>query len=529
MDEILDEEIFESWLHAPDLTNEVPWILRHSFENFQEARLMEDEKGQEYAPAPFTPIRNPGTLQDAPSRLEEPDFASDTVSISQDCLVNDQNSPLSTPSSGVKSTRSVSTTSEMPMSAILQLPCNANTETKGAKPGQDLSAELERPQLGSADAMVSPRDSWSDGPGVLISTTSLGIMLESARTISYAPSSSRLDPFFGYPNIIRSTLTFDGEAKEAATGPNAPMSLFQELPSNCRHMFISTPSLGVRLGASKKISHARTSLSQVLLPSELHILRPNSSLGIKLDVARNIADAREPLTRIPSSNSLHMFIPTPSLGIRLGTTDRVPGVLEIPSELGFSPAELTAHDEARDGEDGEIPGAHSAQDSTGPIFQGRDVRNVSISRPNRLLIGEDNALTQEYKADSEASPANSVSVEFLPSSSEDILLSTARDVTGDGIESLPPTAKQGAPDISLDDSKDNAACDRREMSTNPEPVLARDEVRQEVVDCPLRTKGTALNKDEAVQVVANDSDTRAQLSDSKSTAAHSLSLSHPSY
>lgn len=269
MDENICDEIFEGWPPAPDLTADMPCILQHSCENFQEMRLMEGEKGQEeYA-------RETCPTQDLPSRLEEPDSGSDTMSIPQDCLVDDHNSILSTLSSVKKSNRCVSAASETPISASSSPPCGAYPEAERAQPGQDLPAELEKSQPGSGDTMISRQNSRYGGPWFFISTPSLGIMLETARTMLIVPSSSHHDTLFDYPDKIRPALNRDGELKEKVAEPLASMSLRQELPSNRLHQLISTPSLGIRVEATP-------------------------------------------------SNCLHQFISTPSLGIRIEATKEPP-------------------------------------------------------------------------------------------------------------------------------------------------------------------------------------------------------------
>lgn len=231
---------------------------------------MEDEKGQEeFAHTPFKPVRRSCSLQELPSHSEELESGSDTISIPQDCLTENQNSPLSTPSSSKKWTRRESATSEMPISAVLPLPCNADLETKVPKPGQDLPAKTEGPQPDFADWMISQQDSRYNGPWMFISTPSLGIMLQSARKTSFAPSSSHRDSFFGYPDSTGSALPFDGELEEKVIEPDAPTFRLQELPSVCLQEFISTPSLGIRLGVTKAPSFSRSPPLGVLSPGHV--------------------------------------------------------------------------------------------------------------------------------------------------------------------------------------------------------------------------------------------------------------------
>lgn len=483
MDVIYDNEIFELWLRAPDLAVEIPWILRHSFENFQETRLMEDEKRPGYAPAPFKPVRKQGTLQDRPLHLEEPDSSSDTLSTPQDCLVDDHNSFVSTPRLGVESARTLHATSKLPLSAIMPLPCNAHTETvtERAKPHRDLPAEHEKTEPVFANSIMLHRDLCSESSCVFISTPSLGVMLEAARIPSYAPSSSHQGSLFDDLNMVRLSSALGGELEEAATGSGAPMSLCQDLPSDDLHMFISTPSLGVKLGRTTKISHAFMSLHQDS-PDELRIIRPNSSLEVKLEAVGNIADAQDQLAQYPSSHELHLFLSTPSLGVRLGTTERIPGSLEMSSELGFlSVEEFMTHrdtkDGTKDGEESEIVEEKSEQDSASLVCEeSSGVRNVDIPLSNTYLIEEDNSSAQEYKTDLEVSPANSESIGFLQSCPEDTQVSTAHDVTNDAAVSPASFATHQALEISLDDCKDISTCDRSEVPITQEPLLGPDDL-----------------------------------------------------
>lgn len=531
MDIMYDDEIFELWLRAPDLADEMPWILRHSFEIFQETQLMEDEKMPGYAPAPFEPVQNPRTLQDLPLHLEELDSNSDTLSTPQDCLVDDHNSFVSTPSLGVKSARTLYPTSEVPLSSITSLPCNAYTETiiEGAKLYQDLPAEHEKSEPVHANSIMLRPDPCSDGPCVFISTPSLGITLEAARILSYAPSSSHQGTLCNDLNMVRWSSALGGEPEEAATESNAPASLCQDLPSEYLHTFMSTPSLGIKLGGTAKLSHTFMSLHQDS-SDEPRMIRPTSSLEVKLEAVENIADARKQLIQYPSAHDLHLFLSTPSLGVRLGATKRIPGSLETSSEPGFLPVEECVMDHGtKDGTNGgdksEIVAENSEQDSAGLLCEGSGVRNVNIPLLN-TYITEDKSPAQEYKNDIEVSWANSKSIGFLPSRPEDTNLSTAHDVTEDAAVSPALFATQQAPEISLDDCKEKTtACDRREAPTTPETLLGPNDVRQENFNHPLQPSQTRSSQDKAVQVNRNDLDSGAHSSSSKGRAIFEVSSS----
>ena len=255
MDESIYDEIFEGLLRTPDLTIEMPWLLRHSLENFQEMRLTEEEKGREQrAHTPFDPVRQPCSLHDLPSRAEELEFGSDTISIPPECSIDIQNSPLSSPISDKKSTRSESATWDLPISAVLPLPDYAYPDIEGAKRGQVLPAKLQKPQSGSTDAIISRRDSWHDDRQLWISTPSLGVMLESTRMMSSALSSFHSHSSFGYPDLIRSDIIFDGQLEENVIKPDTPPFHLQKVPSLCLHKSKSDPGLGVRLGVTKALS-----------------------------------------------------------------------------------------------------------------------------------------------------------------------------------------------------------------------------------------------------------------------------------
>ena len=270
MDENIYEEIFEGWLRTPDLTIEMPWMLRHSLENFQEMRLMEGEKRrEEHAHTPFEPMRKSCSLQDLPLRAEELEFGSDTISIPPDRSTDNPNSPLSSPSSDRKSTRSGSVTWEMPIPAILPLPPHAYPETKGATPGPELPAELEELRPESVDEIVFRQGSRYNGRLFCISTPTSGVTLDSTRTTLSAPGSLRRHSFFGYPDSIRSDLTFDRAPKEKAIEPDTPTFHLQHSPPCRLRKSISTPSLGIRLGATKALSYLRSPLLGALSPANV--------------------------------------------------------------------------------------------------------------------------------------------------------------------------------------------------------------------------------------------------------------------
>lgn len=265
MDENIYDEIFEGLLRSPDLTIEMPWMLRHSLENFQEMRLTQEEKGREQrAHTPFEPMRQPCSLHDLPSRAEELEFGSDTISIPPECSIDNQNSPFSSPISDKKSTRSESATWELPIPAVLPLPAYGYPDTEGAKPGEDLPTELEKPQSSSADGIISRRASRHDGRHFWISTPSLGVMLESVRTTSSALSSVQPHSYFGYPDSIKSDIVFDGELEEKNIKPDASTFRLQKVPSLCLHRSISDPGLGIRFGATKALSVLRSSFLETL-------------------------------------------------------------------------------------------------------------------------------------------------------------------------------------------------------------------------------------------------------------------------
>lgn len=256
------EEIFDGWLRTPDLTIEMPWMLRHSLENFQEMRLMDgDKRREENAQTPFEPMRKSCSLQDLPLRAEELESGSDTVSIPPDRSIDNQNSPLSSPSSDRKSTRSGSLTWEVPVPAILPLPYHAYPETKGA--------ELEELRPESADEIVFRQGSRYKGRSFWISTPTLGDTLDSTRTTFSAPGSFRRHSFFGYPESIRSDLTFDRAPKEQAIGPDAPTFDLQHLPPCRLRKSISTPCFGIRLGATKAPSYLRSPFLGAISPANL--------------------------------------------------------------------------------------------------------------------------------------------------------------------------------------------------------------------------------------------------------------------
>lgn len=317
MDENVYDEIFEGWLRTPDLTIEMPWMLRNSLENFQEMRLVEDEKGREgRAHTPFEPARKPCSLQDLPSRTEELEFGSDTISIPPECSIDNQNSPLSSPISDRKSTRSESATWELPVPAVLPLPCHAYPETERGKPGQDLPAELEKLQSGSADAIISRQDSRYNGRQLWISTPSLGVMLESARSASCAPSSFHPHSFLEYSDLTKSDLTIDGDLGEKVIKPDVPTFRLQKLPSLCLHKSISNPSLGVRLRATRALSYPRSPSLETLPPRNVqekspHCINANiSSSETKDSSSHDIRGCASEKDDIPETPGINVMEPS---------------------------------------------------------------------------------------------------------------------------------------------------------------------------------------------------------------------------
>lgn len=278
---------------------------------------MEEEKGRgPRAHTPFDPVRQPCSLQDLPSRAEELEFGSDTISIPPECSIDIQNSPLSSPISDKKSTRSESATWDLPIPAVLPLPGNVYPDIEGVQWGQDLPAELQKPQSGYTDAIISRRGSWHDGRQFWISTPSLGVMLESARTTSSALSSFHLHSSFGCPDLIRPDIACNGELEEKVIKPDVPSFHLHKAPSLCLHKSISDPGLGARLRATKALSvlhwpFLETSPSRNVQEKLPQCVNTNISSGVTKDPSsRDTRDCPSTKDEIPETPGIPVVNPS---------------------------------------------------------------------------------------------------------------------------------------------------------------------------------------------------------------------------
>ncbi len=488
MDDLSDDEVFEVWLRAPDLADDMPWILRHSLENFQEKRLMADETMLGYDPAPVKPVPEPSAFPDPPLHLEESDSHSDTGSVPPDLPMDDQSRESSTASVGIKSAKSI-------VANILKMPYKAFTASKGAKTCQDMPAERGQGEPLSVPDVVVPGDSWSHEPCYFISSPSLGVLLESARTVVDAPSSSPRDPVCEEPHMVQPNLTFGDGREEVTTRPDTPKSVREELPSGDLHMFISTPSLGVRLGAAGSISESPVTLPQVLSPAVRHIFPSQLGMNVQIEAGSHSAEALERLSPNAPSDGQSTFVLNPSSDIRSGASDRVTGVMEIPSELDMIPDGQVPHSETK-GDDAETASREQDLENTttdSAVSESRDVQDVNT--PMQIMHPtEDNSLSQEMPTYSDASPMNPKSFEISAPIDEGIPVSTAPDVRGDSGEMLSPTATEERPKSSLDDQEENPCCPREELMLL-EPTLTNEDVEGKECNEPEGSKDSAAHQD----------------------------------
>jgi hypothetical protein len=522
MDDMVHEEIFEQWLRTLVLADEVPWILRHSVENFQALQLMEFEWPQDFVPV--RPVRQPRTLQNLRKYLEPPNFTSDMGSIGPALLLDDQHRYLSITSLGIKLVPRLSATRKMPCLATLPLQCNALMKANGAESPPVLPAELE--ELESASLIIAHRKSGSHERCMFICTPTLGVILEAARLISPVLSSSaqgsslnKLQMFIVIPNVAV-------KQEEATNVLNSSRSLLQDPSSDRLRTSISAPSLGIKLEATKMILGVFISLPQVSSLDEQPMFLSESGVNAKLEAAQNMLVAAKSLAKNSSFGGLHMFISIPSLGVRLGITDSMPAFLETPSELGLSPFKgATLIDPEFEVRKSKSREKSPERDRTSSICKICDPSNMNIRVANDYATERVNALSQAHEANFEISTEDPKRFELLPFPfpAADILVSTPHDAEG-VIENMPSTASYQPSKVSfLDLQAKPAARGHDEISTTPEPASSHEDVGHGVMKKPLQSKKTAPRRDNPVEFTANRLDRRAWLSRSQGMAIRFIS------
>lgn len=403
-------------------------------------------------------------------------------------LLDDQHKYLSTPSLGVKLARMIFAPIEVPCPAILPRQCNAFTKAEGADTPQVLPPEPE-----SAFPIITHRESRSHDRCIFISSPSLGVMLEAARTISPSLSSSNQGSSHDKSHLLKSNLSLKQE--EAINVLNFSRSLLQDPSSDGLQFFISTPSLGIKLEAAKKTSSVCRPLSQDSLFDERHMSPLKSSVSAEPEAAQNMPVVAKSLAKNSSFGGLHRFISTPSLGVRLGIINRMPAFLETPSDLSLFPVEGVTRIDTED----EVQKFQTLeeQDGTGSMGEVLEPRKINICVTNNYVTEEVNVPIQEYKADSEKSTDNPKSDEHLPVLAVDVLVSTPHDAE-DVVENIPSTASYQLFEFPLGNREEKSpACGQDEKSTAPGSAFSHGVVGDEGLNKPLWTKETASRRGRA--------------------------------
>lgn len=507
MDTLHDEETFEPWLRAADLADEMPWILRPSFETFQETRLMETENSQGFMPLPCTPNRKAGALQALPRNITELDSEPDAASIPQDSLHVDQDRLSSTACSAIRSVSKMFVVSDIPSSSISSLPKNLQREAEGAKTAGASLMGYANPESHYSNTLLPCGGSGSLGPCFLVPSSIPSVLRQAARILSFVPAPLQPIPPFADSRLARARLNLKSLLEEVAVGLDILTLVMPELPLGIFHPFIS-PGLGVKRRTTGYLSDTRVSRPQDRFLNYLYALQSNSTLEISLEGGSNVAAA--PKLRICDSSreSLHMIACDAGLDVSLGTIAFPP---KMTREVEISTPESTVEVETKGIMDPFVAKT-CEQSNSDSERQNGDTRCVNTPLPNRGLLGEEDLSSQENQVGFKELSANSPAP---------TIVTEANEAAEDGVIFLSPTATQEGREISCGDSaKETAACEQRGVSKTPEPVIVHHAVRLDNLTQPIRSEEIISHKSNTLPVSASDLETGVQSSDSHGMFTH---------